>query len=76
MLATKSKNINVRVSEQVYNEIKNYSVLSGLSMSDFILETLAERLEWLEDVRDIKERLADDETPIDWEDVKMKADLL
>ena len=52
----KTKNINIRISEEEYNDIANQVQFFGSTISEFVLEAIRERLEYLEDVRDLKDR--------------------
>lgn len=52
----KTKNINIRIAEEEYNDIANQVHFFGSTISEFVLEAIRERLEYLEDVRDLKNR--------------------
>lgn len=71
----KTKNINIRIREEEYEDIKNHSLFFGSTISEFVLEALRERLEYLEDVEDLKYR-DKSEPRASWEEVQKKAGLL
>ena len=52
----KTKNINIPIAEEEYNHISNQVQFFGSTISEFVLEAIRERLEYLEDLRDLKNR--------------------
>ena len=71
----KTKNINIRISQDEYEDILNHSQFFGSNISEFVLEAIRERLEYLDDVAALRNR-DKSEPRISWEDVQKNANLL
>ena len=54
-MQTKTKNMNIRVSEDDYSLIKQLAEFSGKSISALVMDSLMEQIERLEDLKDIEE---------------------
>lgn len=73
MVQTKSILIDVALDE--YNNILEHAQQLGANISDFVLSALREQLEYLEDLRDVKDR--DPNGPLkSWADVQKDLGLL
>jgi len=76
-MAIKSKILNVRTTEQEYDEIKKFAAFHGISMTDFVLESVYERMADLEDIQAVreyeKEKSESGVDTVSWE--KVQADL-
>ncbi|MCL1864159.1 MAG: hypothetical protein FWF78_11430 [Defluviitaleaceae bacterium] len=71
----KTKNINIEIAQDIYEDILNHSQLFGFSISEFAVDALRERLEYLEDVNALRNR--DKKEPrVSWEKVQKDAGLL
>jgi len=71
----KTKNINICICEEEYNDIANQAHFFGSTISEFVLEAIRERLEYLEDVRDLTNRDKNASTTSN-EDLKKELGLL
>ena len=71
----KTKNINIQIAQDEYDEILNHSQFIGSNISEFILEAIRERLEYLDDVAALRNR-DKNEPRISWEEVQRNAGLL
>ena len=59
---TKTKMLNIRTTEDNYQAVKNIARFEGKSISDFVLDTIIEKLEEWEDtqaIRDYEKDMAD-----------------
>ena len=54
MLA-KTKNMNIRISNDEYNHIKDFANFKGKTISALVLDTIREQMEHWEDLKDINE---------------------
>ena len=71
----KTKNINIQLAQDEYEDIVSHSQFLGFSISEFVLDSLRERLEHLDDVKDLKGR--EKNAPgTSWEDVQKELGLL
>jgi len=70
-----AKDMNIRVSEQEYEVIKAFADSNGETISSLILNTIREKIEDWEDIRDAEEVLSRNEPVYSWEDVKRRAGL-
>lgn len=52
----KAKNMNIRISEKEYEEIKSFADFQGETISELVLNAIRERMELWEDIRDIEAR--------------------
>ena len=73
-MATKTKNMNIRITESEYEEIKSFANFQGESISELVLNAIRERMELWEDMRDIEARK--NEPSSSWEDVQKRLGLL
>ena len=71
----KTKNINVRIAEDEYEDILKHSQFFGSNISEFVLEAIRERLEYLEDVAALRNR-DKSEPRVSWVEVQRNAGLL
>jgi len=71
----KTKNINVRIAQDEYEEILTHSQFFGSNISEFVLEAIRERLEYLDDVAALRNR-DKSESRVSWEEVQRNAGLL
>ena len=53
---TKTKNMNIRITESEYEEIKSFADFQGASISELVLNAIREQMELWEDIRDIAAR--------------------
>ena len=79
-MAARSKILNVRTTEDEYDEIRRFAAFQGKSITDFVLESVLEKIEDWEDTQAIREYEKDKaenriET-VSWEQVKREAGLL
>ena len=78
-MAVRSKVLNVRTTEDEYNEIKNFAAFQGLSVTDFVIESVLERIEDWNDVQAVreyeKEKAEGHVGSISWEQVQAELDL-
>ena len=59
---TKTKMLNIRTTEENYQAVQNIARFEGKSISDFVLDTIIEKLEEWEDtqaIRDYEKDVAD-----------------
>ena len=54
MLA-KTKNMTIQISEDEYNNIKNFADFNGKTISALMLDAIREQMEYWEDLKDIEE---------------------
>ena len=54
MLA-KTKNMNIRISTDEYDNIKKFADFNGKTISALMLDAIREQIEYWEDVKDIEE---------------------
>ena len=73
-MLTKTKNMNIRITESEYEEIKSFADFQGESISELVLNAIRERMELWEDMRDIEARK--NESTSSWEDVQKRLGLL
>jgi predicted DNA-binding protein len=52
---TKTKMLNIRTTEENYQAVQNVARFEGKSISDFVLDTIIEKLEEWEDAQAIRE---------------------
>jgi len=52
---TKTKMFNIRTTEENYQAVQNIARFEGKSISDFVLDTIIEKLEEWEDVQAIRD---------------------
>jgi uncharacterized protein (DUF1778 family) len=71
----KTKNINVRIAHDEYENIVRHSQFFGSNISEFVLDAIRERLEYLEDVAALRSR-DKNEPRLSWEEVQRNAGLL
>ena len=71
----KTKNINIQIAQDEYEDILNHSQLFGCNISEFILEAIRERLEYLDDVAALRNR-DKSESRVSWEEVQRNAGIL
>jgi predicted DNA-binding protein len=80
MSVTKSHNINIRATENVYNTIKEFASFKGESVSAFLMGAALKEIEDWEDINDAKAALKSIESGetkvIPWEQVQKEAGLL
>ena len=78
MLA-KSKHMNIRISENDYNKIKQFADFNGKSISTLMLDSVWERMEYQEDLEDILEyerhKAAGTLETTSWEDIRRRLNL-
>ena len=78
MLA-KSKHMNIRITENDYNKIKQFADFNGKSISALMLDSVWERMEYQEDLEDILEyeREKANGTPetTSWEEIRKRLNL-
>jgi len=72
---TKTRNINIRIAQDEYDDILNHSQFFGSNISEFVLEAIRERLEYLDDVAALRDR-DKSESRVSWEEVQRNAGLL
>ena len=70
-----AKNMNISVSEQEYETIKAFADSNGETISSLILNTIREKIEDWEDIRDAEEVLARNEAKYSLDEVKKRAGL-
>jgi len=73
-MMAKTKNMNIRITESEYEEIKSFADFHGESISELVLNAIRERMELWEDIKDIEARK--DEPTSSWEDVQKRLGLL
>ena len=71
----KTKNINIQITQDEYEDILNHSQFFGSNISEFILEAIRERLEYLDDVAVLRNR-DKSEPRVSWDEVQRNAGLL
>jgi predicted DNA-binding protein len=80
MSVTKSHNINIRATENVYNTIKDFASFKGESVSAVLMGAALKEIEDWEDINDAKLALKSIESGeskvIPWEQVQKEAGLL
>ena len=54
-MPTKSKNMNIRISEDEYSQIKKFAAFKGKTISALILDAVGEQIALWEDLKDIEE---------------------
>ena len=54
-MLTKTKNMNIRISEDEYEHIKKFADFHGKTISALILDAVREQIEYWEDLKDIEE---------------------
>ena len=54
-IVTKTKMLNIRTTEENYQAVQNVARFEGKSISDFVLDTIIEKLEEWEDVQAIRD---------------------
>ncbi|MCL2051813.1 MAG: DUF1778 domain-containing protein [Lachnospiraceae bacterium] len=54
MLA-KTKNMNIRINEDEYDNIKRFADFSGKTISALMLDAVREQIDYWEDLKDIEE---------------------
>ena len=55
-MLTKTKNMNIQITESEYEKIKSFAEFQGESISELVLNAIREQMELWEDIRDIKAR--------------------
>lgn len=73
-MSAKTVNINVAITESDYEELKSFAQFQGESITEMILDSIRERIELWEDIRDIKAR--ENEPTSTWEEVQRRLNLL
>ena len=58
---TKTKNMNIRISEEEYDLIKKFADFNGKTISALILDSINEQIEHWEDSKDIEDYERDKE---------------
>jgi len=53
--ATKTKMLSIRTTEENYQAVQNVARFEGKSVSDFVLDTIIEKLEEWEDIQAIRD---------------------
>lgn len=71
----KTKSINIRIAPDEYENIADYAKFFGSSITEFVLEAIRERLEYMDDVAALRNR-DKSEPRISWEEVQRNAGLL
>ena len=71
----KTKNISIQIAQDEYDDMLNRIQFFGSDISEFVLEAIRERLEYLDDVAALRNR-DKNEPRISWEDVQRSAGLL
>ena len=54
-MLTKTKNMNIRINEDEYDNIKRFADFNGKTISALMLDAVMEQIEYWEDLNDIKE---------------------
>jgi uncharacterized protein (DUF1778 family) len=73
-MVAKTKNMNIRIAESEYEEIKSFADFQGESISELVLNAIRERMELWEDMRDIETRK--NEPASSWDDVQKRLGML
>ena len=78
-MPTKTKNMNIRISEAEYEHIKQFADFNGKTISALILDAIRDLMEYQEDLKDIeeyeKEKATGTLVTYSWEEVKKGAGL-
>jgi len=53
-VTTKTRNLNIRTSEDDYNAIKNFAAFQGETLSRFVMNAALEKIEEWEDIQAVK----------------------
>ena len=79
-MATKTKTINLRTTEDAYSAIKEFADFNGQTITDFMLEAAISQIEDYEDLRDAAEASeaikSGKSKVVSWEQVQKEAGLL
>ena len=74
-IAIKSKNMNICLTEKEYDVIKKFADVQGQTISALILDTLREKIEDWEDVKECEEVVKNCEKKISWEELQSELSL-
>ena len=78
-MLVKTKNMNIQITENDYNKIKQFADFNGKSITDLMLESVWERMEYQEDLEDIleyeKEKANGSLETTSWVDIKKRLNL-
>ena len=73
-MLTKTKHMNIRVTENDYEKIKQFADFNGKSISALMLDAIWEQIEYQEDLADIVEYEKEKENgtlvTVSWKDLK------
>jgi len=77
-MTKRSKILNVRTTEYEYDEIKKYASFQGVSVTDFVLTSVLEKIEDKEDLQAINDYENDNDKmeTVSWDQVKTESGLL
>jgi len=74
-MATKTKSLNIRISEDQYNDISSFAAFQGTSVSALFLESVMQQIEDWEDIRDADAAHKKGEKGTPWAEVKKELGL-
>jgi uncharacterized protein (DUF1778 family) len=79
-MSARSRILNVRTTEDEYDEIKRFAAFRGISVTEFVLESVLEKIEDWEDIQAIREYERDKSDgsveTVSWRQVQSEAGLL